>query len=48
VLRGVRAGARFADSFKAATGRGLAEFEREAVRTNFTSAPAHSSGAGGP
>jgi hypothetical protein len=48
VLRGVRAGARFADSFKAATGRGLAEFEREAVRTNFASAPARSSGAGGP
>jgi hypothetical protein len=45
VLRGVREGARFTDAFKAATGRGLPDFERDAIRTGFA-APAH--GAGGP
>ena len=48
VFRGVRAGARFADAFKAATGHGLAEFEQTALRTRFASTAAHSSGAGGP
>ena len=44
VLRGVREGARFADAFKASTGRGLADFERDTVRAGF--GPAR--GAGGP
>jgi hypothetical protein len=53
VLRGVRAGARFADAFKAATGHGLPEFEREAIRSGFSATAAHftgkaASGAGGP
>jgi len=50
IFRGVRAGARFADAFKAATGHGLAEFEREAVRSGFDAAAARlkASGAGGP
>ena len=48
VFRGVRAGARFADAFKAATGRGLAEFEQNAVRMRFTTTLAPLSGAGGP
>jgi hypothetical protein len=48
VFRGVRAGARFADAFKAATGKGLAEFEQNAVRTRFAAAGATASGAGGP
>lgn len=50
VLRGVRTGARFADSFKAATGHGLAEFEREAIRSHFDVAAARlkATGAGGP
>lgn len=49
VLRGVRDGARFADAFKASTGHGLLEFEREAIRSGFTlsSAPGQR-GAGGP
>jgi hypothetical protein len=53
VLRGVRAGARFADAFKAATGHELPEFEREAIRSGFSATAAWStfkpsSGAGGP
>jgi hypothetical protein len=48
VFRGVRDGARFADAFKAATGRGLAEFEQDAVRTRFAAAATTASGAGGP
>lgn len=40
VLRGVREGARFADAFRAATGRALGEFESEALRSGFlVSAP---------
>ena len=48
VLRGVRTGARFADAFKAATGRGLSDFEQQAVRTGFAVAAAPAPGAGGP
>jgi hypothetical protein len=51
VLRGVRTGARFADSFQAATGHELAEFEREAIRSHFDVASARlkpATGAGGP
>jgi hypothetical protein len=53
VLRAVRTGARFADAFKAATGQGLAEFEREAIRSGFDATaaqftPQRASGAGGP
>jgi len=48
VLRGVRTGARFADAFKAATGRGLTEFEHDALRSHFAGSPLPSSGAGGP
>jgi hypothetical protein len=53
VLRGVRTGARFADSFKNSTGHALPDFEREAVRSRFDATAAHfqagsSSGAGGP
>src|SRR5205085_1597150 len=33
ILRGVREGARFTDSFKAATGHQLAAFEREPIRS---------------
>jgi len=36
VLRGVRAGARFSDAFAATTGRKLAAFEDEAVRSHFS------------
>ncbi len=48
VLRGVRSGARFADAFKAATGRDLPEFEETALRTHFAATGTRSSGAGGP
>ena len=51
VFRGVRAGARFADAFKAATGHGLIDFEREAVRSGFDATASRlkpASGAGGP
>ena len=50
VLRGVRAGARFADSFRAATGHGLSDFEAEVIRSRFEAArsPRASPGAGGP
>ena len=48
VLRGVRSGARFEDAFKAATGRGLSEFEQTAIRTRFAATATRSSGAGGP
>ncbi|MGZ6144064.1 MAG: hypothetical protein ACXWLM_12050 [Myxococcales bacterium] len=48
VLRGVRAGARFADAFKAATGRTLADFEQQAIRTGFALATTPTTGAGGP
>lgn len=53
VLRGVREGARFADAFKASTGHGLPDFEREAIRSGFTLPaagfnPAPTRGAGGP
>ena len=44
VLRGVRSGARFADAFKAATGRGLSEFEQTAIRTHFAAEPEPLSG----
>lgn len=53
VLRGVRTGARFSDAFAAATGRKLAAFEDEAVRSHFSvtalrgTAPV-SGGSGGP
>jgi hypothetical protein len=48
VLRGVRTGARFADSFKAATGRTLADFEQQTIRAGFAATAAAASGAGGP
>ena len=48
VLRGVRTGARFPDAFKAATGRGLADFEQTAIRTHFAASTLPASGAGGP
>jgi hypothetical protein len=51
IFRGVRAGARFTDAFKAATGHGLVEFEREAVRSGFDAGASRlkpASGAGGP
>ncbi len=49
LLRGVRDGARFADAFKAATGHGLPDFERDAIRSRFALAPpAATHGAGGP
>ncbi len=48
VLRGVRSGACFEDSFKAATGHELSEFEETTLRTHFDAAAARSSGAGGP
>ncbi len=51
IFRGVRAGARFADAFKASTGHGLTEFEREAVRSGFDATSSRlkpASGAGGP
>jgi hypothetical protein len=51
VFRGVREGARFADSFKAATGHGLRDFEHEVVRSGFDPTSARlkaASGAGGP
>ncbi len=47
LLRGMREGVRFADSFQAATGLGLADFERDAVRSGFDPA-AKAAGAGGP
>jgi hypothetical protein len=47
VLRGVGAGAKFADSFHDATGESLQDFEQQAVRSGFAlSALSH--GAGGP
>ena len=53
VLRAVRAGARFRDAFKVATGFGLSEFENEALRSGFDPLAAQLStrpaaGAGGP
>jgi hypothetical protein len=51
IFRGVRAGARFGDAFKAATGHRLADFEREAVRSGFDPTAARlkvGPGAGGP
>lgn len=53
ILRGVRAGARFADAFKATTGMRLPDFESEAVRSGFNPLAAHLTGqpalgAGGP
>ncbi|MCA1825545.1 MAG: hypothetical protein ABR567_07035 [Myxococcales bacterium] len=48
VLRGVRTGARFADAFKAATGRSLSDFEQQTIRTGFAALPISASGAGGP
>ncbi len=48
MLRGVRSGARFSDSFKAATGIGLTDFEQAAILTGFAASGARTSGAGGP
>ena len=48
VLRGVRTGARFADAFKAATGRSLSDFEQQTIRARFAPIPSPPSGAGGP
>jgi hypothetical protein len=48
VLRGVRTGARFADAFKAATGRSLTDFEQQTIRAGFAALPVAASGAGGP
>lgn len=51
VLRGVRSGARFEDAFAAATGRSLAAFEADAIRSGYSSSsftPPGPSGAGGP
>ena len=48
VLRGVRTGARFADAFKAATGRSLSDFEQQTIRARFAPIPSAPSGAGGP
>lgn len=47
-MRRVRSGARFADAFESATGRPLADFERDALRSDFAKATSTLRGAGGP
>ncbi len=47
-MRRVRSGARFADAFGSATGRPLAEFERDALRSGFAKAASTLRGSGGP
>ena len=44
LLRRVSAGWGFSDAFKASTGHGLVEFERDAVRSGFEPAAAGSAG----